>query len=343
MAALTLSGCAEVGYYSHILRGEMSLLHQRVAIAQVIADPATDPKLKARLELVREARAFSIRALALPDNGSYTLYADVHRPYVVWNVFAAPEFSLKGREWCFPFVGCLQYRGYYEESRANEKATELKSEGDDVYVSGISAYSTLGWFDDPVLSTMLKWTDDHLIDTLFHELGHQVLYIKGDTTFNESFATFIGEEGLREFRASRGDPPPDPKRQERSDQFLALLMDTRSRLETLYAKPLPADEMRAAKQAEFAALRDRYAALKASWGGYSGYDSWFEGEINNARLLPIGLYQQWVPAFAALFDENGRDWKKFYAAAKALGKLDAPERKAKLQQLSSQPPRLSSP
>lgn len=334
MAALTLSGCAEVGYYSHILRGEMSLLHQRVAIAKVIADAATDPKLKARLELVQEARAFSIRSLALPDNGSYTLYADVHRPYVVWNVFAAPEFSLKGREWCFPFVGCLQYRGYYEESRANEKATELKGKGDDVYVSGISAYSTLGWFDDPVLSTMLKWTDDHLIDTLFHELGHQVLYIKGDTTFNESFATFIGEEGLREFRASRGDPPPDPKRQERSDQFLALLMDTRSRLETLYAKPLPADEMREAKQAEFAALRDRYAALKASWNGYSGYDSWFEGEVNNARLLPIGLYQQWVPAFAALFDENGRDWKKFYAAAKVLGKLDAERRTSRLKALA---------
>jgi predicted aminopeptidase len=337
LACLTLCGCSEIGYYGHLLRGEVSLLNQRVPIAEVVGDPGTDPKLKARLELVREARVFSVKSLALPDNGSYTLYADVGRRYVVWNVFAAPEFSLQGRQWCFPFVGCLQYRGYYEETRANAKAAELKAQGDDVFVSGISAYSTLGWFDDPVLSTMLQWSDDHLIETLFHELGHQVLYLKGDTTFNESFATFIGEEGLREFRASRGDPPPDPKRQQRSDQFVALLMDTRTRLEALYKKSLPVAEMRAAKQAAFAALRERYTVLKASWGGYTGYDGWFEGELNNARLLPIGLYQQWVPAFASLFEQNGRDWKKFQDAAKQLGKLDDAERSAKLRSLAMSP------
>jgi predicted aminopeptidase len=332
-ALLLLSACSEIGYYGHLLRGEVSLLNRRVPIPEVLADPAADAKLKTRLRLVQDARAFSVAHLALPDNGSYTLYADVERPYVVWNVFATPEFSLQGREWCHPFVGCLSYRGYYEEARARAKADELKATGLDVHVGGVAAYSTLGWFDDPVLSTMLAWSDDHLLETLFHELAHQVLYMKGDTAFNESFATFVGEEGLREFRASRGEPPPDAQVASRREQFLTLLIDARTRLETLYAKPMAADAMRAAKREEFEGLRARYAQLRAQWNGYAGYDGWFEGEINNAKLLPVGLYQKWVPAFAALFAQAGRSWPAFYEASKEASKLEAAARERSLEQL----------
>jgi predicted aminopeptidase len=334
-AAVLLSACSEIGYYGHLLRGEMRLLRQRVPIPEVLADPAADARLKARLQLVQAARKFSIEALALPDNGSYTLYADVGRPYIVWNVFATPEFSLEGREWCHLFVGCLQYRGYYDEPRARAKAAALKGEGLDTHVGGIAAYSTLGWFDDPVLNTMLGWTDDHLIETLFHELAHQVLYMKGDTAFNESFATFVGEEGLRQFRAARGEPPPDPQVWRRRGEFLALLMDTRTRLETLYAKALPDEDMRRAKRDEFEALRGRYAALRQQWGGYGGYDGWFEGEINNARLLPIGLYQKWVPAFAGLYAQGGRSWPKFYEAVERISKLETAAREGKLAALAN--------
>lgn len=330
---LLLSACSDIGYYGHLLRGEMSVLHRRVPIAAVLADPKADAGLKSRLQLVEHARAFSIARLSLPDNGSYTLYADIGRPFVVWNVFAAPEFSLQGHEWCHLVVGCLAYRGYYEESRALAESQALKAKGLDVHVAGIAVYSTLGWFDDPVLSTMLAWTDDHLLETLFHELAHQQLYMKGDTAFNESFATFVGEQGLREFRASRGEPPPDAQISERREQFLALLMDARDRLQAVYARPLPADAMRAAKRDEIEALRRRYAALRAEWRGYAGYDRWFEGEINNAKLLPIGLYQKWVPAFAALFEQSRRDWPRFYEAAKRISKLKTAPREAELKAL----------
>jgi predicted aminopeptidase len=168
-----------------------------------------------------------------------------------------------------------------------------------VYVGGVPAFSTLGWFDDPVLNTMLAWSDDHLLDTLFHELAHQKLFVKGDTAFNESFASFVGEEGLREFRAARSEPPPDPLEARRRDEFIALLMDARQRLEVLYARTLGVDEMRAAKREEFTRLRGEYAELRTRWGGYDGYDGWFKGEINNAKLLPIGLYRKWLPARAS--------------------------------------------
>jgi predicted aminopeptidase len=329
---MLLAGC-EISYYGHLLRGEVSLLHRRVPIAEVLSDSKSDAHLQARLRLVQEAREFSVSHLDLPDNGSYTLYADVGRPFVVWNVFATPEFSLAGQEWCHPFVGCLQYRGYYDEQRARAKAGELRVEGLDVHVGGIAAYSTLGWFDDPVLNTMMGWTDDHLIETLFHELAHQVLYMKGDTAFNESFATFVGEEGARQFRAARSEPAPDPLIARRRQQFLELLMDARQRLEALYAMPLPTVEMREAKRKEFDALRARYAVLRAEWGGYAGYDNWFKGDLNNAKLLPIGLYQRWVPAFARLYAESGRQWAKFYEAAKVLSELEDDARHSRLQAL----------
>ena len=311
-----LSGC----HLSHLTAGQYDLLSRRQPIADVLADANTRADLRRQLERVLEARAFAVRALHLPDNDSYRDYADLERPYAVWNVFATPEFSMTGKTWCYPFSGCVAYLGYFDEARARADAKDLKAEGWDVHVAGVPAYSTLGWFDDPVLSTMLSWDDDRLVETLFHELAHQQLYVEGDTAFNESFASFVGEEGLRQYRAARGEPPPDTQAASREDRFLPLLLAARARLEAIYAQPLNHEAMRAAKQATFAQLRADYAALKKSWNGYAGYDGWFVGELNNAKLLPVGLYNQRVPEFAALFRAVGGDWRLFYDKATTLAK-----------------------
>ncbi|MEK6806455.1 MAG: aminopeptidase [Pseudomonadota bacterium] len=327
----TLSGC----YLSHVTAGQLELVSRRQPISALLADPATDEKLRRQLELVRQARAFSVNTLRLPDNASYSEYADLGRPFVVWNVFAAKEFSLEPETSCFLFVGCLAYRGYFEEELAQRRARELAARGLDVHIGAVAAYSTLGWFDDPVLNSMLRWDDDRLVETLFHELAHQQVFIPGDTEFNESFATFVGAEGLRQFRAARREPPPDRLRTERERQFQVLVLDMRARLEALYATPLEADAMRTAKRQEFERLRADYRKLRASWSGYTGYDGWFMGELNNAKLLPVGLYHQWVLAFARLFRQSGRDWQRFYEITAAWATLEPAERSKRLKALNS--------
>ena len=206
VVALTalLSGC-QVGYYAHLLRGELDLLSRRQSIEGLLAAPQTDAALKPRLALALEARRFASRELRLPDNGSYTQYADLGRPYALWNVYASPEFALAGHEWCYPLLGCMEYRGFYDRERAEAEATRLRGQGLDVAVAGVPAYSTLGWFDDPVLNTLLRGPDDWLAGTVFHELAHQQLFAKGDTSFNESFASFVEEEGLRRDHYRRRD------------------------------------------------------------------------------------------------------------------------------------------
>lgn len=336
MLCACAAGCAHAGYYLHVIKGQYQVLQAREPIAGIVADPKRDPELRRRLALVLEGRRYASAHLALPDNGSYTTYADLHRPYVVWNVFAAPEFSLKPKTYCFPIAGCVAYRGYYDEARAREFARHLKTKDYDVYVAGVAAYSTLGWFDDPVLNTMLRWDDDTLAGTVFHELAHQKLYLKGDTAFNESFATFVEREGTREFRAGRGEPlSGDPQTLARERQFVELVLKTRDKLAALYASGLPQDQMRARKHTAFDELRVEYAVLRKSWDGYAGYDAWFAGPLNNAKLLPVGLYHQWVPAFARLFADAECDWKKFYARVEAMANKSESERRAELEQLSS--------
>lgn len=330
-----LGGCSSIDYFTHLAAGQYGVLSARKPIAEVVADPATDPRLKARLQLAQEARAFASDKLDLPRNGSYTVYADVGRPYVVWNVFATPEFSLKPVTHCFLIAGCVGYRGYFDKARAEAGAKELEGQGYETYVGGVPAYSTLGWFDDPILNTMMRWDDDALNSTIFHELAHQKLYLKNDTAFNESYATFVQEEGLRQWRAARGLPPGDSIATQRGDAFTQLVLDARARLEKVYASGLPPEQMRAAKQAEIERLRTDYRSLRdTQWQGYKGYDVWMDAPINNARLLPFGLYHKWVPAFAALYAQQGGDWVKFFAAAKALSKLDTAARTAALEQLA---------
>jgi predicted aminopeptidase len=337
LMSVLLGGC-QIGYYAHLLGGQTELMQRRAPIAQLLADPGTDPELRHRLERVLDAREFAVRELALPDNRSYTLYADLERPYALWNVFAAPEFSLEPKTWCHPFTGCLAYRGYYDEDRARREAGRLAAAGWDVYVGGVTAYSTLGWFDDPVLNTMMVWPDDRLAALVFHELAHQRVFAKGDTAFSESYASFVERQGLRDYLQQWPEQLAAAQtRWQRQDRFVQLMLEGRRRLEALYLEALPEADLRRRKQEEFERLRQDYLQLKAEWGGDPGYDGWFEGGPNNARLLPFGLYHEWAPAFEALFDRCGKDWAAFHREARALAGLDPGARAQRLRALAGEP------
>ncbi|WP_342246196.1 aminopeptidase [Pseudomonas sp. OTU5201] len=334
LGAWLLSGCSSLDYYSQLARGQMVLLYARQPVQNLIDDPAQPPQLRQRLSLAQQARTFASVALGLPDNGSYRVYADIQRPFVVWNLFATPEFSLQPETHCFPIAGCVAYRGYYQLGRARGAAALLRQQGLDTWVGGVEAYSTLGWFDDPLLNTMLRWDDDRLVALIFHELAHQRLYVPGDTAFNESFASFVEREGLNQWRTSRGLSSQGDDVSERRDALTRLVLDTRERLTRLYASGLPPERMRQAKAETFERMRRDYRALRdREWDGYNRYDAWVEGPMNNAKLLPFGLYDQWVPAFAALFQEVGGDWPAFYQRARELGELPLQARTKALESL----------
>jgi predicted aminopeptidase len=334
LCVVLLSGCSSVSYYGQLASGQWQLLQAREPVAKVIADPARPQPLRDHLVQSQKARTFASEQLHLPDNQSYRLYADIGRTYVVWNVFATQEFSLAAQNHCFPIAGCVAYRGYYSQGAARGEAALLKQQGMDVSIGGVEAYSTLGWFNDPIMSSMLSWGDERLATLIFHELAHQRFYVKDDTEFNESFATFVEQEGTRQWRVARGLAPIGSAALQQRDQFTRLVLDTRKRLETLYAQPLAADAMRRAKAAEFERLRSEYRQVRDSqWGGDKRYDAWVNQPMNNARLLPFGLYDQWVPAFAALFRQEGGNWLKFYAAVERMGQLPVAQRKAALRQL----------
>ena len=336
--AAALSGCSSIDYYAQAVHGEIALLGARQPIAKLLADPAADPALKKRLQVAQQARAFASAQLDLPRNGSYTDYADLHRAYVVWNVFAAPEFSLTPVTHCFPIAGCVSYLGFFDQPRADAEAARLQKQGYETYVGGVAAFSTLGWFDDPILSTMLRWDDDDLVSTIFHELSHQKVYVGGDSAFNESLATFVQHQALQQWRAARGLPQVVDESEQREQGFTALVMETRARLQKIYDSGEPPGQMRRDKQAEIERLRTSYRALRdGAWHGYKGFDAWVDAPINNARLLPFGLYHRWVPAFAALYAQQGGDWPKFYSAAKQLASLDLEQRTVALEKLLPQP------
>ncbi|MFB3302594.1 aminopeptidase [Pseudomonas sp. AMR01] len=331
---LLLSGCSSVSYYSQLASGQWQLLRAREPVSEVIADPSRPQLLRDHLVQSQKARAFASEHLHLPDNQSYRLYADIGRPYVVWNVFATQEFSLSPVTHCFPIAGCVAYRGYYNQGAARGEAALLKQRGMDVSIGGVEAYSTLGWFNDPIVSSMMSWGDERLATLIFHELAHQRFYVKDDTEFNESYANFVEQEGTRQWRAARGLPPISDAALQQRDQFIRLVLDTRKRLEALYAQPLAAQAMRQAKAAEFERLRSEYRRMRDSqWGGDKRYDVWINQPMNNARLLPFGLYDQWVPAFAALFRQVDGDWVRFFAAVEKMGGLPVEQRKAALKQL----------
>ncbi|HEX7043741.1 MAG TPA: aminopeptidase [Burkholderiales bacterium] len=338
LLASLLQGCANVGYYAQAVNGQLEVYRKSQPIAEILADPDADPELKQKLAAVLKIREYASRELGLPDNGSYRLYADLERSYVLWNVFATPELSLKPREWCFIVTGCVGYRGYFDEKQAQAFAAKLRAAGDDVYVGGVTAYSTLRWFDDPLLNTVINRPLPEIAGLLFHELAHQRLYVRGDSAFSESFAMTVELEGMRRWlreHGSPGDYEAYETRLRRREEFVALVLKHRDRLEALYESHLDPADKRAGKAQIFAQLRAEYAEIKATrWNGYAGYDHWFAQDLNNAHLVSLGMYHRHVPAFQNLLARHEGDLLAFYRDAESLGDLPPVERVAALEALT---------
>jgi predicted aminopeptidase len=329
-----VGGCASPGYYLHAISGQIELLNKRRPVEVVLNDPATAPQTRQQLELVRRLRDFASRELGLPDNRSYRTYADLARPFVVWNVFATPELSLEPKQWCFVFAGCVPYRGYFAQDKAEKFAAGLKQDGYDIYVGGVPAYSTLGWFHDPVLNTFIHRSEADLAGLLFHELAHQVVYVSGDTAFNESFATVVELEGVKRWFERHGTAQQaEAYRQKirRREQFTALVLEHKTRLAEIYASNLSDAEKRATKRKIFGELRNDYAALKRDWGNHADYDKWFEQDLNNAHLAAIGMYHQYVAAFQKLLAQHDGDLTVFYRLVEEITNLPKTDRDMTLQ------------
>ncbi len=335
-ACAALAGCSAAEFYWQGLLGQFDLLRRAQPIDDVLAQ-SDDARLKSRLELARELRLFASRALALPANGSYTRYTDLGRPFVAWNVFAAPPLSLAPREWCFPVAGCVNYRGYFDEATARAEAELFRIAGDDVYVSGVPAYSTLGWFDDPLLSSFVRFPDTDLARLLFHELAHQVVYVKDDSQFNESFAVAVEEEGVRRWIGAQAGGPDQMRlaaefaRGERlRKRFRELVVATREQLAAIYASDAnDVDKLRAKAEA-LAEMRTAYEQARAGETGLAGYDRWFAGYANagpnNASLVAVTLYTGQVPAFRALLAQSRGDLPAFYEQVKVLAAMSKAQR-----------------
>ena len=334
---LLLTGCASLGYYAQAVNGHLKVMRAAHPIADILQDPSADPALKKKLEKAQAIREFASRELALPDNKSYRAYADLGRPFVVWNVFAAPEFSVEPEKWCMLFAGCVHYRGYFDRDEAERYAGELGKSGFDTYVGGVSAYSTLGYFSDPVLNTFLRLGDTEAARIIFHELAHQLLFIKGDSAFNESFAATVENEGLRRWFAQNANPEQQQAfmvQQQRKAQLTQLVDAYRDKLRTLYAAHQPAEEMRRAKAKILADMKRDYAGMKQAWGGDTRYDKWFEQDLNNAKIASLNLYTQLVPAFEALLEKEGRDLPRFYRRVSELSRMPKEEQLAALNRLN---------
>ncbi|MGI9235404.1 MAG: aminopeptidase [Woeseiaceae bacterium] len=333
LAALSLvhSGC----YYMQAASGQWQVMRKSEPIDEVIGKDGTSDELAARLRLIQEARHFSVEELGLPDNESYRNYTDIERDFVVWNVFAAPEFSLQPKKWCFPIAGCVSYRGYFSHEAALSKAERLTEDGYDVAVGGVSAYSTLGNFNDPVLSSMLRWDDIQLVGTLFHELAHQVLYVKGDTGFNESFATAVEEFGLQRWLESRGQSDEIERywqRRELRGELMALVAAARDDLQGTFAMPIDEDKMRQLKTKRLLRLREDLVSKLEQAGRPAS--TWLSEDLNNARLASMTLYEGWLPAFRSMFQQCREELPCFYAESKEISRLGLEAREARLMALS---------
>lgn len=314
----TLGGC----YLLQAGTGQAEVIARSRPLEQALADPALDERSRAKLALVQNVRAFAVGELALPDGKSFRRYADLERRYALWNVVATPEFSVQPRQWCFPVAGCVAYRGYFEQAAAERFALRRRVEhGDDASVGGVATYSTLGHFADPVLNTMLGWSDARLAGTLIHELAHERLYVPGDTAFNEAFAVVVEQAGLRRWLEAQGrdaELAAVELGRRREAEFAALLREARGNLARLYASERPTAELRIEKQREFGRLKYRYrAGLREQWGGYAGYDAWFARVLDNSLLAAVATYQDCVPPLARELELAG-SFAAFYARVEAL-------------------------
>ncbi len=329
LLSFVLVSCETVGYYSQAARGQLTIVFGREDIQRLIERQDLPDELLEKFAQVMDIREFAEHELGLPVAKNYSSYVDVEREHVVWNVFAAAEFSIDPVNWCYPVAGCVAYRGYFSEQSALRYAAKLEEDGFDVYTGGVDAYSTLGWFEDSLLSTVLNRADYQLAGLIFHELAHQLVYLPGDTTFNESFATAVEREGVRRWltqsnAASNIDAALLDY--ERQQQFVVLVTDYRDRFEALYQLDLEESSMRSQKLQLQQTLREEYGLLKQQWQGYAGYDGWFSRSLNNAQLSTVASYNDLLPFFAAIFEQSNQDFSTFYAEVGRIAELPVRER-----------------
>jgi len=332
---LLLGGCAQFSYYHQAMQGQLSLMASAKPVTQWLSDPAVNPDLKLRLQRAQKIRSFAAHELGLPDNASYKSYAELNRKYVMWNVVATPELSMQPKQWCFPVAGCVDYRGYYSKADAERFASGLRQQGYEVRVSGVPAYSTLGWFNDPLLSSFIDYPEAEVARMVFHELAHQTVYAAGDTQFNESFATAVEEIGVARWLEAEGSEAVREDYKifhQRKADFLQLLAVHANLLKDLYASDLPDQTKRRRKAEIFALLAERYELIKAQqWAGYSGYDRWFAEPLSNAHFVLAATYHELVPAFKAL-QLTRPGLPQLYAEVRVLAKLSKAERRSRLAQ-----------
>lgn len=329
-------GCSDMGYYNQAVRGHLDLIARRQPVTELLKHEALAPGLKEDLTLALSAREFAVKELLLPDNGSFRSYVDMERDAVTWNVVAAPELNLAPVLWCFPVAGCVPYRGYFSRQEAESYSDGLRRQGYDVFIYGVRAYSTLGWFEDPLLNTFFGRPSWEVVQLIFHELAHQLLYVKGDAFFNEAFAETVAYEGVMRWLEKNGtdeDRLAFEAATRRSEEFVDLILETRKRLVRVYLSDDPQPRRRAQKEEVIAWLQTSYEKLKSSWGGYRGYDAWFGSNLNNAKLASVGTYHLFAPAFRLMLAQSNGSLEKFYASARALAALPQQERQQRVENL----------
>jgi len=341
MMLLLFAGCGHLGYYSQAARGHFGVISKTRPIDEVLQESGISEELKRKLNLVLEARKFAEEKLHLKGKGHYLRYADLGRDSVVYNVYAAPEFSLESKRWWYPIIGHQSYRGYFSKEAAIACAKELKAEGYDIYVGGVDAYSTLGWFKDPVLNTWINDDDEEVVSLVIHELTHQRLYIDGDTAFNEAFATAVEIVGTRMWLKASGQEDKIAKweaQQQRRNEFIQLVKRTRTDLKKIYGTEPPDDVtlVRRRKADSLDDFRAELETLRARWKSKTAFSSWLKKSVNNARLNTVSTYYDLVPAFLALLQQQDNDFEAFYAEVKRIGKMPKPERRAYLEGLMSE-------
>ena len=326
---VTLGGCQTVHYYSQAIDGQCRILLKRQPISAIVTDSNSPQPLRESLTYILKVRKFAENELQLPVGNHYLTYVDLNRPFVLWNVFAVPEFSLTPKTWCYPVAGCAAYRGYFDETNAQQYAHKLNKQGYDVYVGGVTAYSTLGWFDDPILSTFVRFSQAQKAALIFHELAHQKLYVKDDTAFNESFATFVEQEGLRRWQLSSGSEQiySDYLRQHRRRrQFVQLIMQYRQKLEFLYQTDLEPAEKRVRKATIFSELRNEFDRLKTRQVELSAYNVWMNRSLNNAKISSVVAYHDFLPAFQKMLTQFAGELDLFFEECRQLAQKDKAER-----------------
>ena len=335
---LLLPACESAHFYWQASTGHLDLMRQRQPIADVLQGDSLSEQQRAQLLQAVAIRDYAADTLSLPVNDNYQHVVSLDSNYVSWNVFAAESLSMEALQWCFPVAGCVSYRGYFKEQAARDYGEKLQQQGYDIYVGGVTAYSTLGWFKDPLLSTFLRYRDTRLAALLFHELAHQVVYVKGDTTFNESFATAVEELAVAQWLrdADRGNQLAAWEEHNRwVETFTQWLLRHRDKLQQVYDSGGSEAEKRAQKQATIAAMQASYGAFRRANGGDGGFDAWMRQPLNNASLLSIGSYNDWVGAFKQLFRQQGCQWPAFYRAAEGLAAQDREQRMRALKTLQA--------